>query len=629
MRARTPGRRRPSMSRRAASRAPPGSSPRGSVPPADRRLAGVQPPRFEIAALPAAGRRAPAPRARRQRRAGAGARAPRPGRAERARARSWRPTRSTHHARSRASARPSRRSSRTSRAGTADHDPRRLRRRRHLLDGDPRARAARARRRRRLLPARPRRDGYGLSERHGAAARGARHALLVTRDCAITAVEEVALGARARACAVVVTDHHSPRADGALPRAPIVHPALCGYPCAELCATAVAYKLAQAAVRARPGATRASSSRISTSWRWRRSPTWCRCVGENRTLVRRGLRALASTRKPGLRALMAVARVDPGRVDERAVGFALGAAPERRRAPVPRRRRPRADPHRGSRARGADRARAGPRQRRAPPGRDGASASRPKRRSHELGERPAYVLAGEGWHAGVIGIVASRLVERHRPPGRDDRAGRRHRAAGSGRSIDAFDLLGGLSAAASTCCATAATARRPAWRSSARAWRRFAAALAATPSACSTPSARSRVERVDAVVERRGAGDGAGRGAAGARAVRPRQPARVADVAEASFPDPRAMGEGKHVRFTVSPRAHAHGPWPSATAGACRSPRASPAKATFTLEVNEWAASASPAWSSARPVPVPDRSRSNGSTRAPMERAGISPLRDA
>ena len=34
----------------------------------------------------------------------------------------------------------------------------------------------------------------------------------------------------------------------------------------------------------------------------------------------------------------------------------------------------------------------------------------------ELGERSCYVLAGEGWHAGVIGIVASRLVERHRRP---------------------------------------------------------------------------------------------------------------------------------------------------------------------------------------------------------------------
>src|SRR5436305_1935757 len=44
---------------------------------------------------------------------------------------------------------------------------------------------------------------------------------------------------------VVVTDHHAPRADGALPDCPIVHPGVCGYPCADLCGTGVAYKLAQ------------------------------------------------------------------------------------------------------------------------------------------------------------------------------------------------------------------------------------------------------------------------------------------------------------------------------------------------------------------------------------------------
>src|SRR5690606_5487898 len=65
----------------------------------------------------------------------------------------------------------------------------------------------------------------------------------------------------------------------------------------------------------------------------------------------------------------------------------------------------------------------------------------------ELGERPAYVLAGEGWHPGVIGIVASRIAERvHRPAilvALDGASG-----TGSGRSIPAFDLLGALHAAA-------------------------------------------------------------------------------------------------------------------------------------------------------------------------------------
>ena len=92
-------------------------------------------------------------------------------------------------------------------------------------------------------------DGYGL-----AAATVARLAergtdLLVTVDCAITAVEEVA-AARAAGMDVVVTDHHAPRADGRLPDAPIVHPAVGGHPCPELCATGVAYKLAQALLEA-------------------------------------------------------------------------------------------------------------------------------------------------------------------------------------------------------------------------------------------------------------------------------------------------------------------------------------------------------------------------------------------
>ena len=107
-------------------------------------------------------------------------------------------------------------------------------------------------------------DGYGLS---GAtverlAARGTE--LLVTVDCAITAVEEVA-AARRLGLDVVVTDHHSPRADGALPDCPIVHPALCGYPCPTLCGTAVAYKLAEALGR------RHGRAMTSSSWRW---PPW-------------------------------------------------------------------------------------------------------------------------------------------------------------------------------------------------------------------------------------------------------------------------------------------------------------------------------------------------------------------
>ena len=79
-----------------------------------------------------------------------------------------------------------------------------------------------------VLPSRTE-DGYGLARAtvDRLAARGTD--LLITADCAITAVDEVA-AARAAGIDVVVTDHHQPRADGLLPDAPIVHPGLGGYP---------------------------------------------------------------------------------------------------------------------------------------------------------------------------------------------------------------------------------------------------------------------------------------------------------------------------------------------------------------------------------------------------------------
>ena len=164
-------------------------------------------------------------------------------------------------------------------------------------------------------------DGYGLSAATVArlAERGTR--LLITVDCAITAVEEVA-AARAAGMDVVVTDHHTPRADGALPDAPIVHPGVCGYPCEDLCAAGVAHKLAAALLGAAghdPAEADADLDLVALA-------TVADCVplrGENRRLVREGLRALAATTRPGLRALMRVAHADPARMDARAVGFRL------------------------------------------------------------------------------------------------------------------------------------------------------------------------------------------------------------------------------------------------------------------------------------------------------------------
>ncbi|MGH2908120.1 MAG: DHH family phosphoesterase, partial [Solirubrobacteraceae bacterium] len=146
-------------------------------------------------------------------------------------------------------------------------------------------------------------DGYGLSEATVRRLSARRTGMILTVDCAITAVDEVAV-ARAQGVEVVVTDHHAPRPDGRLPDCPIVHPGVCGYPCPDLCGTAVAHKLALA-LGAPTADDEAELVALATV------ADLVPLAGENRRLVREGLRALAITARPGLRALMAVAKVDP------------------------------------------------------------------------------------------------------------------------------------------------------------------------------------------------------------------------------------------------------------------------------------------------------------------------------
>jgi len=439
-------------------------------------------------------------------------------------------------------------------------------------------------------------DGYGLSAAtvERLAARGTR--LLVTADCAITAVDEVRT-ARGLGLDVVVTDHHAPRPDGELPDAPIVHPAVCGYPCPELCATGVAHKLATALAEA------AGSRGLVDPQQLARARAILRedldlvalatvadvvpLLGENRTLVRRGLRALARTSKPGLRALMAIARVPAARVDERALAFAL--APRLNAAG----RLYRADAglelilteHHGRAeeiARELDAANAERRQV------ELGIRYEAEAQMDALGERAAYVLAGDGWHAGVIGIVASRLVERSNRPvvlvALDGARGK-----GSGRSTDAYDLLGGLRACAGHLGRFGGHRAAAGVEIERGELRAFAAALDAHARERLTPDTLVPVERVDAVVPVGALGMGLAEELAQMAPFGRGNPGLSLMIAEASFAGPRAMGEGRHVRFDVlggdGARARAVAFGGGATLPV---PEGEPAAATFTLEVNEW-----------------------------------------
>ena len=438
-------------------------------------------------------------------------------------------------------------------------------------------------------------DGYGLSTATvmRLAARGTK--LLITADCAITAVDEVA-AARAAGVDVVVTDHHSPRADGILPDAPIVHPAVCGYPCVDLCAAGVAYKLAAALLRAAgedPALADRDLDLVALA-------TIADCVplrGENRRLVRAGLRAMAATKRPGLRALMRVSRADPARIDTTAVGFRL--APRINAAG----RLERADaglellltPDEIRAAQIADELDRLNSERRMTETRIlfEAEAMLTERERSEGGERFSYVLAAEGWHKGVIGIVASRIAERHHRPtvlvALDPHTGS---GTGSGRSIAGFDLLAGLHASAAHLGRhgghrAAAGCELPAANIDA-----FRDAFEAHAAATLTPDDLIATRRVDAVV----AGDELGLPLA--EELQRLAPFGIGNpgvtllVPAARCSDPRPMGEdGKHVRFTVasgaaSARAVAFG----TSSVDCETPL----DATFTLELNEYNGSVEP-----------------------------------
>ncbi|HEY2435971.1 MAG TPA: single-stranded-DNA-specific exonuclease RecJ [Solirubrobacteraceae bacterium] len=422
-------------------------------------------------------------------------------------------------------------------------------------------------------------DGYGLSSAtvDRLAARDVR--LLVTVDCGITAVEEVAR-AQAAGLETVITDHHAPRADGSLPACPIVHPAVCGYPCPDLCGTAVAFKLAQA-LGAPTTADDLELVALATV------ADLMPLRGENRDLVRAGLRTMANTAKPGLRALMEVARVDPSALDAHALGFRL--AP--RINASGRMRRPDAGLElllTEDRARAAEIAAeldAVNVERRAVEERTTWEAEAQVAR---LGERSSYVLCGEGWHPGVIGIVASRIVERHHRPAILVALNEGPFGQGSGRSIPGFDLLQALHAAAPELerygghrAAAGLTVARDRLAGLVDAIERHAASVL-------TPEMLEPVERVDAIVS------GTELGVPLAEELRALEPCGIGNpgprllIPGGRFSEQRAMGEGRHARFSVN----SGGTRARAVAFGCdgRLPARSghPVDATFRLERNEW-----------------------------------------
>ncbi len=299
-------------------------------------------------------------------------------------------------------------------------------------------------------------EGYGLNSEAIDALADAGARLIVTVDCGITAFEP-AERARRRGVELIITDHHAPRTDQAgrpkWPDAMIVHPAAARsgappYPNSELSGAGVALKLAWAvaqdlsrATKVRPefrdflvDATGLAALGIVADV--------VPLVGENRVIAYHGLRGLRQSRLPGIAALIQAARLAGKNLEGEDIGFKiaprLNAIGRMGHARLAVDMLTRAAPDEAVRI-----AENLERHNRARQALQRNITNQALKMVVEQGQdRDAVrgiVLAAEGWHAGVIGIVASRVVEEFGRPAvliaLEDGVGQ-----GSARSVRHFPL---------------------------------------------------------------------------------------------------------------------------------------------------------------------------------------------
>jgi len=303
------------------------------------------------------------------------------------------------------------------------------------------------------------RDGYGMqsSVLESAYAEGVR--VVVTVDTGMRAFAE-AETARRLGLDLIITDHHLPDANDAPPVAlAILNPNQpgCRYPEKNLCGAAIALKLALALLERRDPA-RAREKTLPSFLKMAAIATIADAVplrGENRTIAALGLRELRRPVAAGLRALFATAALDPASKQLTGFDVAFRLAPRINAAGrmdvasdvielfTTR------DSHRAAEI--ATKLERLNRERRDVEAAALAVIEAQLSSSPEFISDRLIVIDGDGWHRGVIGILASRVVERTAKPaivisvedGPDGNV-----AHGSGRSVDGFPLLAAIESCA-------------------------------------------------------------------------------------------------------------------------------------------------------------------------------------
>ena len=287
-------------------------------------------------------------------------------------------------------------------------------------------------------------DGYDLGPAGVLAARAAGATLVITCDCGTSAIEAVR-ELSTSGIDVIITDHHLP--GGPLPQAfAICNPRRveCSSADKDLAAVGVAYKIALALCDAF-GVSRNLAHRQLDLVALATIADVAPLRGENRVLVRYGLKLLAESDKPGIRSLIRSSGLEgkpltagrvgfvlaprlnaAGRIGDAKLGLSLLLAEQEGEANAIAR-----ELEEMNRARQEL-------------DRDVCDQAMRMVDTPEMRDRWAFVVAREGWHAGVIGIVASRIVEETARPcvlvSLGDGVGK-----GSGRSIPRFDLHAALS----------------------------------------------------------------------------------------------------------------------------------------------------------------------------------------
>ncbi|MEM9916298.1 MAG: single-stranded-DNA-specific exonuclease RecJ [Planctomycetota bacterium] len=306
-------------------------------------------------------------------------------------------------------------------------------------------------------------EGYGLNaEAFTKFAEADDKPLIVSVDCGITAVD-VAAHAKSLGLELIITDHHHFEADHLPDAVALVHPELeDAVDPSPLCGAGVAFKLAWQTAR-----TFHDTDRLPKDLQVLMCDLLAFAalgtiadvvplVGENRVITVQGLRRIKHTNFLGLNALIDAAELRAEKVDAYHVGFVLG-------------------PRLNACGRMGHARQAVSLMTDASPGRARELANfltqeNDRRRSterrivkqakamvedgdHAADDRRAIVLAHEDWHPGVIGIVASRLVETyHRPAVLLGIDPEKNEAKGSARSIDAVDLHACITEAAAQHC---------------------------------------------------------------------------------------------------------------------------------------------------------------------------------